>query len=144
MNISRTIEQLEAAPWPQPPTDAPEFVLRCHSLRQVPISQLAASDLRVLIGQDIALKHLMPMALRLLKTDPLLEAEYYPGDLLSAVMKVDSEFWKASPSVRAQLVSVVGEAQARIMDHDAPTEFRQVSEDIAQFLMAGETSRRPP
>jgi len=141
MNTSRTIEQLEANPWPEPPTDAPEFVRRCHSLRRLPIDQLAAGDLRVLIGQDIALKHLMPLALPLLKTNPLLEAEYFPGDLLAAAMRVAPEFWKAVPSERAELVSAVEKAQSTINDHAEPTQFRQISKDIARFLKAGDVPR---
>ncbi|WP_341677398.1 contact-dependent growth inhibition system immunity protein [Niveibacterium sp. SC-1] len=141
MNTSRTIEQLEAAPWPQPPTGAPDFVRRCHSLRRLPINRLAAGDLRILIAQDIALKHLIPLALPLLKTNPLLEAEYYPGDLLSAAMNVAPAFWKASPSERAELVGAVEEAQARISDHGDSTQFRQISKEIARFLETGETAR---
>ena len=75
MNTSRTIEQLEAEKWAEPSSDAPPHVHRCHELRRVPIERLTAADLRVLVGQDIGLKHLVPITLGLLKTNPMLLAE---------------------------------------------------------------------
>jgi len=141
MNTSRTIEQLEADPWAEPSSDAPDYVRRCFSLRRIPVGQLAARDLRVLIGQDIALSHLVPLALPLLKADALLEAEYYPGDLLAAAMRITSKFWEASPREHAELVAAAKQAEAKIGESDDPSLYRQITKDIAEFLSFGEIAR---
>ncbi len=134
MNPSRTIEQLEATPWPEPTPGATELVRRCHALRRVPVGQLGPGDLRVLIGQDIALKHLVPLALGALKAEPMLEAEYYPGDLLVALMSVERGFWANSQESLAQLGRLARQAQELIATHEQPGLFRQVAKDIASFM----------
>ena len=144
MRVSRTIEQLEGDPWPVPPRDAPDFVRRCQSLRQLPIDQLSPSDLRVLVGQDIALKYLMPLALALLRFDPLLAAEHYPGDLLSVAMGVNVGFWKTAQGEHAELMSVANRAQSQIAEDTEPVKYRQVSKGIARFLKAGGNSTWTP
>ena len=133
MNPSRTIEQLEAAPWPEPTPGATELIRRCHALRRTPVSQLGQGDLRVLIGQEIALKHLVPLALRALEVEPMLEAEYYPGDLLVALMSVERGFWANNPESLAHLGRLARQAQELIATHEQPSLFRQVAKDIASF-----------
>ena len=133
MNTSRTIEQLEATAWPEPPADATHLVRRCHALRRVPLERLGPADLRVLIGQNIALKYLMPIALRLLKSNPMLETEYYPGDLLVSAMAVGRAFWTSSPEALVELTRLAQEAKASIDGQAESSLFRQVAKDIAQF-----------
>ncbi len=81
--------------------------------RSVALRDLGPDDLRLLIGQGIALPWLMPLALVALEVDPMLEADYYPGDLLVAVLRVPSSFWtrEAAP-LRARVDACV----ARIDD----------------------------
>ena len=134
MNSSRTIEQLEATPWPDPSCDAPPYIHRCHALRRVPIEQLTAGDLRALITQDVGLKYLMPIAVRLLTSNPLLESEYYPGDLLCATMGVGADFWLKATSELAALRQLAQQAQELITSHSDPALFRQVAKDVARFL----------
>jgi CDI immunity proteins len=133
MNTSRTIEQLEATQWPEPSRDATALVHRCHALRRVPLAKLGNGDLRVLIGQGISLKYLMPIALTALEEAPMLEAEYYPGDLLCAAMSAQRSFWVESPNVLARLAHLAQQAQLRIAGHEQPARFRQVAKDIARF-----------
>ena len=137
MNTSRTIEQLEATPWPEPSPDATQLARRCHLLRRFPLCQLGTEDLRVLIGQEIALKHLMPIALGALRADPMLETEYYPGDLLCAAMSVQSSFWVSNREDLAQLAQLARQAQSFIASHEEPTRFRQVANDISRFQKHG-------
>ena len=55
-----------------------------------------------LIGQQIGLPSLIPLALELLSGDPFTEGGCYKGDLLAAVLRADSSFWIASPELRAE------------------------------------------
>lgn len=133
MKISRTIEQLEGTPWPEPKLGDTGLVRRCHALRRVPLDQLGLGDLRVLIGQDIALKHLIPLALGKLKVEPMLEAEYYPGDLLVAVMSAERGFWATNLDSLSQLKQLAQRARESIGAHEDPSRFRHVAQDITSF-----------
>lgn len=93
MNRRRTLEEIEGERW-GPPTYDSHLVTECHRLRKVPIEELTAGNLRIMIGQKIGLPHLVPLALDRLEENPLTEGDYYPGDLLLAVLRVGPEFWK--------------------------------------------------
>jgi contact-dependent growth inhibition (CDI) system CdiI-like immunity protein len=56
---------------------------------------LTAEDLRLLLSQDISANVLVPRALALLESEPLLEGDFYPGDVLVAVLKVSPSYWQA-------------------------------------------------
>ncbi len=93
MEESRTLDELDPPAWGPPPSDATSLVLQCHKLRRKPLDDFTAEDLEVLIGQKIALRHLVPRALDVLETNPLTEAFYYPGDLMRSVLGVDATYW---------------------------------------------------
>ena len=46
-------------------------------------------------GQGLGLQYLMPLALNRLGRRPLAAGDFYPGDLLKAVLDAPSGFWKA-------------------------------------------------
>jgi hypothetical protein len=52
-------------------------------------------DLRLMIGQQIALPILMPWAIEILRPNPWVEAGHFPGDLLEMVLTVDKAYWHA-------------------------------------------------
>jgi hypothetical protein len=56
-----------------------------------------------MIGQQVALNRLVPLALDGLQPDPLVEGDYYPRDLLASVLRVDAAFWKRSPDLEVEL-----------------------------------------
>ncbi len=62
-------------------------------LRKVPLNRLTVEDLRLLIGQGIGLQYLVPIALEFLEVDPLVEGDYFPGDLLKNVLAVKDAYW---------------------------------------------------
>jgi hypothetical protein len=99
----RSLEALEGEIWPPPQEYPSRLVERCYRLRKVPIAELSAGDLRLLIGQGIGLEHLMPLAIELLRVDPYVEADLYPGDLLKNVQAVGEAYWEQHPEQRAEV-----------------------------------------
>jgi len=91
--INKTIEQLEERSYGDPKTAATPMVKRCLELCKIPLHNFTIGDLRLMIGQEFSLAYLIPMALVHLRQDLFVEGDYYPGDLLNAVVTVDSEFW---------------------------------------------------
>ena len=81
-----TLEQLEKNDWGD--ADAPTWLVQeCHRLRRKPIEEFSTEDLRIMIGQNIGLKYLVPRALEVLRKNPLAAGDFYEGDLLSAVIR---------------------------------------------------------
>ena len=49
----------------------------------------------------------MPLAIERLETDPLAEGDYYPGDLLAAMLAVPANHWRAHPRDYDRLSAVL-------------------------------------
>ena len=92
VDSAQTLEQLEDDFWKEP-VHSSSLVRACHSLRKRPLREFTAADLRIMISQNIGLLYLLPLALHRLEQSPMLEAYYYPGDLLWAVTAVEEDFW---------------------------------------------------
>ena len=63
-----------------------------------------------MIGQNIGLPFLVPLALEQLRENPLAEGNYYAGDLLVNVLRVEPQFWSETPSLRSEVTRIADEA----------------------------------
>jgi hypothetical protein len=102
-----SLEQIEADAWGDPPAGATDLVATVHRLRRKPVGALTAEDLRMLIAQRVGLDVLIPRALAQLGREPLLEGDFYPGDVLVATLKTPVDYWAAHPDQLARLDAVV-------------------------------------
>ncbi|MEU9002471.1 contact-dependent growth inhibition system immunity protein [Streptomyces sp. NPDC048551] len=68
---------------------------------------MTVADLRVLIRQDVGLAHVLPLALHVLRENPMAEGDLYEGDLLSAVLTRHPETWKTWPELARDLRLIV-------------------------------------
>ena len=59
---NESLQQLEGEDWGEPNFDS-HLVAECHRLRRIPLRDFSVEDLRIMIGQDIGLEHLAPLAL---------------------------------------------------------------------------------
>ncbi|KOT30617.1 hypothetical protein ADK41_32035 [Streptomyces caelestis] len=95
--------------WPAPPADATRLIATAHALRRKPIGELTVEDMRLLIGQNEGLPHLLPPALEVLRLDPTAEGHTYEGDLLYAVLTRSPEIWSTSPELGRELRLIVSD-----------------------------------
>lgn len=117
----QSLEQLEGGRWPDPGPDATRLMRDVHAARSVPLDQLDPSQLRVLVRQQVGLRHIVPVALHTLADDPLLEADYYPGDLLAALLELGPDHWVDHPDEAARidrLLDAIDPADDRLLDAD--------------------------
>ncbi len=98
-----SLEQVEDDVWGDPPPDATRLMTTVHNLRRVPLGQLGPEDLRILIAQGIGHDVLIPRTLTLLEHNPLLEGDFFPGDVLAAILKAPRSYWAAN-SIQATRV----------------------------------------
>ena len=104
---SRSLEQIEDDYWGDPPADATKLISTAHTLHKQPIGTLDVEGLRLLISQQIGLDTLVPLALDHVEGDPLAEGDFYPGDLLDALMRrVPDSYWQAHGDQHARVRTV--------------------------------------
>jgi hypothetical protein len=118
-----TIEELEGERWPEPGHDS-HLVLECHRLRKLQLRLFTVENLRIMLGQDIGSRYLVPIALEHLEAEPLAEGDFYPGDLLCNVLSLPHKFWSDNPKLRARAAAVAARAidlTAGERDHGART-----------------------
>lgn len=119
-----SLEQIEQDAWGDAPADASRLVRTAHELRRKPVALLTPEDLRLLISQKIGIDVLVPRALETLADDPLVEGDFYPGDLLVAVLKLPPTYWHDHGDQAATLQKIAGSVE------DPDNELR---DDIERF-----------
>lgn len=133
-----TIEQLERDVWPDPGPDATFLVRCCTELRRKPLSEFTVEDLRVLLGQEIGVAALLPLAVGVLLRDPLAEGDHYPGDLLATVLRLPESAWSGRGGERRRLAVVLADLVAgpAFSDPDLHRRdpLRQLRTAIVRFL----------
>jgi hypothetical protein len=102
---SKSLQEIDGDDWGEPSYPS-HLVTECHRLRRVPLCDFTIEDLRIMIGQNIGLPHLVPLALEVLHVDPFAGGAYYPCDLLVSVLRADVQFWQRRPELREQLVTL--------------------------------------
>ena len=75
------------------------------------MSSLSVENLRMLIGQKIGFKFLVPVALDILAVNPLAEGEMYKGDLLANIAAIPDSFWQQNPELNNQVVEIKNELE---------------------------------
>ncbi|MDE6672938.1 MAG: hypothetical protein K2K16_12215 [Ruminococcus sp.] len=92
-NIDKSIEELENDYWCEP--NFSSYVSEtCHSARKKTITKLLYEEIRLMIGQKIGLKYLLPIAVSILEKNPLIEVTFFKGDLLIQLLRLDIIDWK--------------------------------------------------
>ena len=129
-NRKRSLQQLEGQDWGEP-TFNTHLVKECHRLRRVPLSDFTVEDLRITIGQNMSLDHLVPLAIERLHGDPLAEGGFYPGDLLVSVLRAKARFWHSHGEWRKQIVEIAERAIA--LSQETPFVNRAILEAYEAF-----------
>ncbi|MET9896574.1 contact-dependent growth inhibition system immunity protein [Streptomyces sp. NPDC006465] len=110
LHRDRSLEELERAHWPAPSAEDTRLVATAHALRRRPIGELTVEDMRLLIGQDLGLPYLLPLALEVLRNNPMAEGDMYEGDLLSAVLTRNPSVWAEFPELGPELRVIVSKS----------------------------------
>lgn len=96
------------------------MVRRALEALATPVAQRTPQQVRLLIGQQEDCPRLVPIALGWLADDPLLEVDFYPGDLLVAVCRLPAAFWSAHPDELAELDHLLATTAADLTDAPLP------------------------
>lgn len=127
-DAARSIEDVEGSRWPDPPPDATRLVRRCHELRRMPLGRLSVEDLRLLVSQGVGTATVVPMALGMLRHRPLVEGDFYPGDLLVAVLRQPADYWRSHPMESDLLREVLARLDPDDPDYPVDTDLDDLAE----------------
>ena len=64
-----------------------------------------------MIGQSVGSLRLVPIAVARLELEPLAEGNYYAGDLLCNVLRVERAFWDGQSDLRKRMMKVAASAR---------------------------------
>jgi len=78
-----------------------------------PLSNLTDEEVGRLIGQRCGIPYILDLVWIKLRRDPLFEGGYYPGDVLSNLIRWDENNWKDRPEYQAELQSLYERAIQR-------------------------------
>jgi hypothetical protein len=134
MTISQSIEQLENDYW-EDIIFSTGLAERCYKYRKLPIADLTPEQLRTLIGQQIGLKYLIPVALKVLERNILAEGDYYEGDLLSSVLSVDVSFWSKHPDLKLETQQLIRDKRQVIEQLDDGGQVRRLLRMADAFIV---------
>ncbi|MFJ5799171.1 contact-dependent growth inhibition system immunity protein [Streptomyces decoyicus] len=96
-----SVEELEGNSWPEPPEDSTSLVKSVHALRRRPVGDLTPEELARLIGQNVGLPWILPLAVEFLRDTAPHQAAggWYDDDLLSAVLTRKADVWSTFPEL---------------------------------------------
>jgi hypothetical protein len=79
-----------------PPATGQEYPLPTwyRAVREIPIEELEPEDICKACRQQIHIGHVVPIALRVLQSEPL-AGEMYDGELLASLKSIPPDYWPA-------------------------------------------------
>lgn len=136
-----TYNALSGMPLQPLPERSTSVKVRLHAARQKPLNTLSTAEVRLLINRHEPkelplLPNLLALALDILDKEPLLHADYYPGDLLYTVLKLPTEFWHANPDLHQRLTALVQRERASLTKLLQGSMKRDLPEMADAFLAA--------
>ena len=142
---SKTLQELENSDWGEPTYDS-YLVSTVHRLRRKPLKEFTIEDLRILIGQNVGLPYLLPLAIERLEENPLAEGDYYPGDLLKSVLIIEESFWRTRLDLRGAVETLLRRAgglldQATEEDYEVTKEALKEGAEIFGSVRGGSKQR---
>jgi hypothetical protein len=117
-----SLEILEKENWGDPSEDDSNLIKRCMQLRKIPLDAFTAGDLRIMIGQQISLQYLIPLAIEVLQKGVFIDSELYEGDLLKNVLSVDTDFWNNNEAQWRQMKILLEPIREELTGHRISTE----------------------
>lgn len=126
----KSLQELERDDWGEPDFES-SLVHTCHRLRRVPLVDFTVENLRIMIGQEIGLLFLVPLALEKLEEDPLVEGNLFPGDLLIAILAISETFWTVHFDMRDVLRQILVKTKELVASLEE-TDARFIREKLAE------------
>ena len=117
----KTLETLEKDVW-GPDTYNSHLTSTIHQVRKKVLNDHTVEDMRITIGQQMGLPYLVPLAIEVLKENISAEGDFYKGDLLKAVLKINAKFWKDNDEYWNSVNSLIKTKKQKVMQMKIDTD----------------------
>lgn len=102
-----SLEELEGVRWDPPAPGATSLERSVHGLRKRPVNELTGWELARLIGQQVGLDFLVPLAVDRLTTEQDQGRIFLDDDLLTALLSCGDHFRDNDPHLALRLLSFI-------------------------------------
>ncbi len=134
MDINKSIEELENDTWKETNFPTP-LVEKCYKYRKIPIKDLTIEQTRLLVNQNIGLEILIPKAIDILKEHIFAEGDFFEGDLLSAVLNAEKNYWSMDQKTKRELINLLIEKNQELKEDNSPiSSDRKLLKQIEMFI----------
>lgn len=103
---TKTLTNLEKEKWNVSNLDS-RLITRLTQLRDQPLNNFTTEDLRIMIGQQMSLLYLVPLAIETLSINLFAEGDLFEGDLLKNVLAIETTFWNTHKEYWLQLNELI-------------------------------------
>lgn len=103
IDFSKSLNELEGVDW-GPPLINSVTASQIHEARATSLESLRLDQLKTLVDHGLGCKYLLGIALDALTADPLVQAKFFPGDLLESVLKIKAGNWPPESVERMRLL----------------------------------------
>jgi len=140
-NANQSVYSITKTEWEDDiPTqeDSSWVIYNSYRLYKIPFKDYNPEDIRFSLGQDIYPDTLVPLALDILEHEgAFFEAEYYGGDLLLSVMRIDDEYWNLHSLQKQRVKNLILQNQHLHEDRHAFAEvvgLKEVRKEIKELM----------
>jgi len=98
--------------------DPTSMVAAIRASWKKPLSELSDDEIGRLVVQHCGYPYLLDLVWPKLEADPLFDGGYYPGDVLSNLIRADAEIWADRPEYKARLDELYRRALKRPDDEN--------------------------
>lgn len=105
-DFSKSLSEIDDLTIEQPEYKS-HLIQACEELYHKPLKDFSIEDLRIMIGQNIGLIYLIPLAIEELQINPLVSGELYSGDLLHSVLTSNPAFWRENVALRNNIKDII-------------------------------------
>ena len=122
--IHKSLEILEKEKREGTSEDQSYLINTLNKLWTKQIKDFSVEDLRIVIGQNLGLKYLIPLAIEELQVNILAEGDFYEGDLLYSVLTSNPDFWRQNHQLWKTVIELVLENKEKLETTDTTAKIR--------------------
>ena len=113
-----SLESLENDYWKEDPhSQTIGLIEKCVRYRKIPIQNLTVEQVRMLIGQQISLDYLLPIAFEFLEDDILSHGDFYEGDLVESIFRTNQNYWASRPPFHKKILELLEKGKEKLNTH---------------------------
>ena len=91
--LNKSLRELSAWSWLRELSEMDRLTIELDRISKKKLCQYTPSDIYLAVSQEKGLQYTLPMAVAILSDDLLIDCEFYPGDLLKAVLSVPTTYY---------------------------------------------------